>query len=158
MLYLFLTQVNNIRSRLSNETIPTKEFQDTLDDYKNLEDHVSHLFIFLYLVLSRDLLSCAESVYLLLASCLPSPFQIATVIGDLENQVSSYNEYQKVLHRAVDWIRKTRINVQQSSDPHGEKHVIEEKRNKVLEIEKEFPEGLYVRGLKPHLRMYPIYG
>ncbi|CAB0001384.1 unnamed protein product, partial [Nesidiocoris tenuis] len=71
---------------------------------------------------------------------LVNEVQILTTIGDLERQVNSYNDYQNTLQQAVDWIRKTRISVQQNSDPHGEKHAIEERLNTIVKLEKEFPE------------------
>ncbi|XP_024081429.1 nesprin-1 [Cimex lectularius] len=97
--------VNKIKHRLQNESIPSKVYQSTLDDYGALQNLVS------------------------------------TTVKELENEVKDYDEYLTAHNDAVEWVRKTRISIQQCSDSHGEKQVIKDQHDKLAEIALTFNKG-----------------
>ncbi|KAL1139464.1 hypothetical protein AAG570_006448 [Ranatra chinensis] len=67
--------------------------------------------------------------------------QIAKHVNKLEDEVKDYDKYRNAQMNAVDWLRKTRISIQQCSDSHGEKNEIQQKQNKLREIENTVPQG-----------------
>lgn len=66
---------------------------------------------------------------------------VTSLIKTLEEQVKNYDGYSLAQKEAVDWVRKTRIQIQQCSDPHGEQKAIKEKHSKLAEINNDFPKG-----------------
>lgn len=55
-------------------------------------------------------------------------------IAILELQVKDHEAYYNAHSEALDWVRKTRIAVQQCGDPHGEKQSTLEKERKMSNI------------------------
>ncbi|GLH12192.1 Nesprin-1, partial [Gryllus bimaculatus] len=66
---------------------------------------------------------------------------VAQNILTLEQQVNKQELQKQAYNDALDWLRKTRIEIQQCSDPHGEKETIQKKEEKMLDIKKTFPDG-----------------
>ncbi|XP_075225316.1 muscle-specific protein 300 kDa isoform X2 [Lycorma delicatula] len=98
--------VERVKNRLADDTsLPIKDFQPSLDKFKNLHD----------IVLKN--------------------------IGTLESYVRDHESYKCAHSEALDWVRKTRITIQQCSDSHGEKVAILEKERKVAEIVTTLPIG-----------------
>ncbi|KAK6636175.1 hypothetical protein RUM43_009828 [Polyplax serrata] len=62
-------------------------------------------------------------------------------IDALECEVMEHEKYKQAYVDAVDWVRKTRSEVQQNSDSHGEKEETLKKKNKLNEIIKNLPQG-----------------
>lgn len=60
---------------------------------------------------------------------------LAKNIENLENQVNNHENYKQALNEAQDWLRKTRIEIEQCSDSHGEKDLVVDKLNKLKEID-----------------------
>jgi nesprin-1 len=48
--------------------------------------------------------------------------------------VKEHEQYKQGYIDAFDWVRRTRIDIQQCSDPHGEKEQTIEKERKMTEI------------------------
>lgn len=61
----------------------------------------------------------------------------------MEEQVSKHDAYKQAYNDAFDWVRKTRIDVQQCSDSHGEKDDTEVKEKKIAEIAATMPDGIF---------------
>lgn len=59
---------------------------------------------------------------------------IAKKIGAIESQVVEHEKYKQAYMDACDWLRKTRIEIQQCSDPHGEKEETLKKEGRVNAI------------------------
>jgi len=55
--------------------------------------------------------------------------------------VKEHEQYKQRYIDAFDWVRKTRIDIQQCSDPHGEKEHTIEKERKMTEIAATMKEG-----------------
>lgn len=55
--------------------------------------------------------------------------------------MNKHDLYKQAYNDAFDWVRKTRIDIQQCSDSHGEKDQTEEKESKMTEIAATMPEG-----------------
>ncbi|XP_068085330.1 muscle-specific protein 300 kDa [Anabrus simplex] len=66
---------------------------------------------------------------------------VAANIAALEEQVKKQELYKQAYNDAFDWLRKTRIDIQQCSDPHGEKEQTIDKEKKMVEIAATFPRG-----------------
>lgn len=62
-------------------------------------------------------------------------------IENLENQVNNHENYKHAFNEIYDWIRKTKMDMQQCSDSHGEKQQTLDKLNKIKEIDLSMPEG-----------------
>ncbi|XP_018338972.1 PREDICTED: nesprin-1 isoform X6 [Trachymyrmex septentrionalis] len=59
---------------------------------------------------------------------------ISEKIHNLEDQVKDHEKFQQALNEAGDWVRHTKVELQQYSDTHGEKERIIERENKVNQI------------------------
>jgi len=59
----------------------------------------------------------------------------------LEDQVKDHEKFQQALNEAGDWVRHTKVELQQYSDTHGEKERIIERENKVNQIISSLPKG-----------------
>ncbi|XP_044734627.1 nesprin-1 [Chrysoperla carnea] len=66
---------------------------------------------------------------------------LATNIQNLTTQVNEHEQYKQAYSDALDWVRKTRIEIQQCSDTHGEKQVTLEKEQKVANIIENMTQG-----------------
>lgn len=66
---------------------------------------------------------------------------IGKKIKSLSNEVVEHEKYKQAYSDASEWVRKVRLEVQQYSDPHGEKEEAKKKKSKLDEIVKTFPEG-----------------
>nr|CAD7429520.1 unnamed protein product [Timema monikensis] len=62
-------------------------------------------------------------------------------ISTLEEQVKEHESYKQAYLDAFDWVRKTRIEIQQCNDPHGEKEQTVDKEKRVTSIANSLPEG-----------------
>lgn len=62
-------------------------------------------------------------------------------VENLENQVNNYEKFRHAYNEIYDWIRKTRMDIQQCSDSHGEKQDVSDKLSKLQEIDLSIPEG-----------------
>ncbi|XP_071567068.1 muscle-specific protein 300 kDa isoform X8 [Temnothorax nylanderi] len=62
-------------------------------------------------------------------------------INNLEDQVKDHERFQQALNEAGDWMRRTKVELQQYSDTHGEKERIIERENKVNQITSSLPKG-----------------
>nr|CAD7605236.1 unnamed protein product [Timema genevievae] len=62
-------------------------------------------------------------------------------ISTLEEQVKEHELYKQAYLDAFDWVRKTRIEIQQCNDPHGEKEQTVDKEKRVTSIANSLPEG-----------------
>ncbi|KAK8753228.1 hypothetical protein OTU49_003325, partial [Cherax quadricarinatus] len=62
-------------------------------------------------------------------------------IKTLEVYVKDHEAYHSSVVEANDWLRKTRITMQQFADSHGEKKEVIEKQQQQEDIAEEFPEG-----------------
>ncbi|KAL0110413.1 hypothetical protein PUN28_013801 [Cardiocondyla obscurior] len=62
-------------------------------------------------------------------------------IHNLEDQVKDHEKFQQALNDASDWVRRTKVELQQYSDTHGEKERIVERENKVNQIISSLPKG-----------------
>lgn len=58
--------------------------------------------------------------------------------------MKDHEAYYNAHSEALDWVRKTRIAVQQCGDPHGEKQATLEKERKVANIASSLNIGEYV--------------
>lgn len=59
----------------------------------------------------------------------------------MEDQVKDHEKFQQALSEASDWVRRTKVELQQYSDTHGEKDRIIERENKVNQIISSLPKG-----------------
>lgn len=59
----------------------------------------------------------------------------------MEDQVKDHERFQQALNEAGDWVRHTKVELQQYSDTHGEKERIIERENKVKQIISSLPKG-----------------
>ncbi|XP_034936487.1 nesprin-1 isoform X11 [Chelonus insularis] len=66
---------------------------------------------------------------------------ISEKINILENQVRDHEKFQQAQNEAADWIRKTKVEVQQYSMTHGEKVKVIEREKKINEIIHSLPQG-----------------
>lgn len=62
-------------------------------------------------------------------------------IETIENQVNNHELFKLAVNEIYDWIRKTRQDIQQCSDSHGEKPAVVDKLNKLKETDVSMPEG-----------------
>ncbi|KAL5279677.1 hypothetical protein ACFFRR_003964 [Megaselia abdita] len=62
-------------------------------------------------------------------------------IENLENQVNNHEKYKQALNEIQDWLRKTRIEIEQCSDSHGEKEQVIGRLEKLKTIAETIPEG-----------------
>lgn len=62
-------------------------------------------------------------------------------IDNLENQVNNHEKFKQAFNEIYEWIRKTRMEIQQCSDSHGEKDQVLEKLSKLRDIDLSVPEG-----------------
>ncbi|KAF5292003.1 hypothetical protein FQA39_LY14120 [Lamprigera yunnana] len=67
--------------------------------------------------------------------------QISDAIQSLENQVERHNQYKQSFDNTMDWIRKTRLEVQKCSDLHEERDKIIVKQANISEIVEKLPAG-----------------
>lgn len=65
-------------------------------------------------------------------------------IETLESYVKEHEAYHSAHLEALDWVRKTRIAVQQCSDCHGEKQDTVDKQWKVNDIANTLPVGKFI--------------
>ncbi|XP_076280585.1 muscle-specific protein 300 kDa [Lasioglossum baleicum] len=66
---------------------------------------------------------------------------IAEKIKNLEEQVNDHEKFQQALNEASDWVRHTKLELQQHCDTHGEKDRIIERESKVNQIIASLPRG-----------------
>lgn len=66
---------------------------------------------------------------------------ISKIIESLENQVNNHDKYKQAFNELQDWLRKTRIDIEQCADCHGEKDQVEDRLNKLGEIDATMLEG-----------------
>lgn len=66
---------------------------------------------------------------------------VAKNIENIENQVNNHEKFKQAFSEIYEWIRKTRMDIQQCSDSHGEKDLIIEKLSKLQGIDLSMPEG-----------------
>ncbi|KZC10894.1 Nesprin-1 [Dufourea novaeangliae] len=66
---------------------------------------------------------------------------IAEKIRNLEEQVNDHEKFQQALNEASDWVRHTKLELQQHCDTHGEKDRIIERESKVNQIIASLPRG-----------------
>lgn len=62
-------------------------------------------------------------------------------INTLEDLVRQHGEYRQAYLDAADWIRRTRLDLQQYCESSGEREAVEEKQNKCHELRQTFPDG-----------------
>lgn len=62
-------------------------------------------------------------------------------IEEIEREVIEHEKYKQAYTDACEWVRKTRLEVQQYSDPHGEEEEALKKKSKLDEIVKTLKEG-----------------
>ncbi|KAF3420921.1 hypothetical protein E2986_09204 [Frieseomelitta varia] len=62
-------------------------------------------------------------------------------IPNLEEQVNDHEKFQQAYNEAADWVRRTKLELQQNCDTHGEKERIIERENKVNQIIASLPKG-----------------
>lgn len=67
--------------------------------------------------------------------------KVNTIIESLENQVNNHDKYKQAFNETQEWLRKTRIDIEQCSDCHGEKQQVEDRINKLGEIDSTMMEG-----------------
>lgn len=60
---------------------------------------------------------------------------------DLDDQVNDHERFQQAHNEASDWVRHTKLELQQHCDTHGEKERIIERENKVNQIIASLPRG-----------------
>ncbi|XP_043492348.1 nesprin-1 [Polistes fuscatus] len=66
---------------------------------------------------------------------------IADKINKLENQIKDHEKFQQAYNEAADWVRQTKLELQQHSDTHGDKGQVLERENKVSQIISSLPKG-----------------
>ncbi|XP_063222936.1 muscle-specific protein 300 kDa isoform X4 [Bacillus rossius redtenbacheri] len=107
----------------------------------------------------RDILSHSEMVERLMSRLADNPtipaapfqasldkykhlkFSVIQNIATLEEQVREHEEYKQASLDAADWVRKTRIEIQQCGDSHGEKEATVDKEARVAAIAANMPRG-----------------
>lgn len=62
-------------------------------------------------------------------------------IESIENQVNNHELFKQAFGEIYEWIRKTRIDIQQCSNSHGERAEVVEKLQKLQDIDLSMPEG-----------------
>lgn len=62
-------------------------------------------------------------------------------IESIENQVNNHELFKQAFGEIYEWIRKTRLDIQHSSDSHGERSEVIEKLQKLQDIDLSMPEG-----------------
>lgn len=62
-------------------------------------------------------------------------------IENLENQVNNHEKYKQALNEIQDWLRKTRIEIEQCGDSHGEKEQVIGRLEKLKTIAGTIPDG-----------------
>lgn len=67
--------------------------------------------------------------------------KVNTIIESLENQVNNHEKYKQSLNEMQEWLRNTRIEIEQCSNSHGEKQHVEDCLNKLGEIDASMMEG-----------------
>ncbi|XP_054006700.1 muscle-specific protein 300 kDa isoform X2 [Hylaeus anthracinus] len=66
---------------------------------------------------------------------------ISDKIRNLEEQVNDHEKFQQAQNEAADWVRQTKLELQQHCDTHGEKERIIEREKKVDRIIASLPRG-----------------
>ncbi|XP_008555407.1 muscle-specific protein 300 kDa isoform X6 [Microplitis demolitor] len=66
---------------------------------------------------------------------------VAEKINNLEDQVREHERFQQAQNEAADWVRKTKVEVQQYSMTQGERPKIVEREKKISEIVDSMPKG-----------------
>ncbi|CAD6999864.1 unnamed protein product [Ceratitis capitata] len=66
---------------------------------------------------------------------------VGKIIESLENQVNNHDKYKQAFNEIQDWLRRTRIEIEQCADCHGEKTQVEERLNKLGDIGATMVEG-----------------
>ena len=66
---------------------------------------------------------------------------LSNKIEDLENQVNGHDKYRQSLNETYNWFRSTKKDIEECSDPHGEKDLTLNKLSKLRTIEQSIPEG-----------------
>ena len=59
----------------------------------------------------------------------------------MEQLVQQHEHFRQAHVDAADWIRKTKLDVQQFGDSNGERSALEEKQQKCCELKDTFPDG-----------------
>ncbi|EDW28702.1 GL18807 [Drosophila persimilis] len=67
--------------------------------------------------------------------------EVNKIIESLENQVNSHEKYKQAYNELQDWLRRTRIDVEQCADCHGEKDQVESRLNRLGDIQATSLEG-----------------
>ena len=67
--------------------------------------------------------------------------KVIKMIKSLNEQVQIHESYKETLNEAQDYIRKVKINLQESGNPNGDKNTAVEKEAKLTRIIDDFPEG-----------------
>ncbi|XP_033150837.1 nesprin-1 [Drosophila busckii] len=67
--------------------------------------------------------------------------QVNATIESLENQVNSHEKYKQAYNELQDWLRRTRIDVEQCADCHGEKEQVEQRLNHLGDLQAASMEG-----------------
>lgn len=67
--------------------------------------------------------------------------QVNKIIESLENQVNNHEKYKQAYNELQDWLRRTRIEVEQCADCHGEKDQVEDRLNRLGDIQATSLEG-----------------
>lgn len=62
-------------------------------------------------------------------------------IDNIENQVNNHEKFKQAFNEIYEWIRKTRMDIQQCSDSHGEREHIMQKLSDLQAIDLSMPEG-----------------
>jgi nesprin-1 len=62
-------------------------------------------------------------------------------IDNLENQVNDHEKFRQSFNETYNWFRTTRKDIEECSDPHGEKDLTLNKLSKLRTIEQSIPEG-----------------
>ena len=66
---------------------------------------------------------------------------IQKTITAMEELVKQHEEYRQAYCDAADWIRRTRLDIQQYGDFNGERETVEEKQDKCCQLRQSFPSG-----------------
>ena len=67
--------------------------------------------------------------------------KVNAIIESLENQVNNHEKYKQSHNEVQEWLRNTRIEIEQCSNCHGEKQQVEDRLNKLGEIDSSMMEG-----------------
>jgi nesprin-1 len=71
---------------------------------------------------------------------------LANKIENLESQVDGHEKYSLSFNESCNWFRKTKRDIEECSDPHGEKVLTLNKLSKLRTIEQSMPEGKILMG------------